>query len=462
MNRSENGQGFVEYALILVLVAIVVIAILSLLGPEIGKVFSETVNILSSFGEDPVPYVNAKDDVFLTSEGREMIFNVAANDYANTPSLDLSSVQVIDGSGPSHGILSHLEDDLFSYKPDGGFTGFDSFRYHIDNTVRSDEAEVLIGVQEYAIAKDDYTGGPYQTFSLRVLDNDYVGVNLAFDSPKIVTGPEAGTAELDADGLGFLYTPPDIGFEGRDIFKYEVCSSRGYCDTAVARIDVYIPRTTAALARTTESLNGAGESNQAEPGSAEYMVEKLDLLRDESVELELTLEEMLPFIGREALAETLEPSLEYAVASGQVALYEHLAAIISATQSGNYEALPDLLADLATQTGSLPADVGLKTMAKFLPHAVGACQMLSDAQVPFQTFAEAREAVVLYGAFEEAAAMDEIWDINEARNEFAGQAQPALAASAETIIEILLESGQPKYVKLAEEMQSELATCGGG
>ena len=37
---KEEGQGLVEYALILVLVAIVVIAILMLLGPVIGNVFS--------------------------------------------------------------------------------------------------------------------------------------------------------------------------------------------------------------------------------------------------------------------------------------------------------------------------------------------------------------------------------------------------------------------------------------
>ena len=40
----EEGQGLVEYALILVLVAVVVIAILTLLGPSIGNVFSEIKN----------------------------------------------------------------------------------------------------------------------------------------------------------------------------------------------------------------------------------------------------------------------------------------------------------------------------------------------------------------------------------------------------------------------------------
>ena len=37
---GELGQGLVEYALIIFLVAIVVIAILLLLGPQIGAVFS--------------------------------------------------------------------------------------------------------------------------------------------------------------------------------------------------------------------------------------------------------------------------------------------------------------------------------------------------------------------------------------------------------------------------------------
>lgn len=40
----QEGQGLVEYALILVLVSVVVIAILTLLGPALGNVFSEIKN----------------------------------------------------------------------------------------------------------------------------------------------------------------------------------------------------------------------------------------------------------------------------------------------------------------------------------------------------------------------------------------------------------------------------------
>ncbi len=45
--QQENGQGLVEYALILVLVAVVVIAILAILGPQIGNIFSQVTNGLS-------------------------------------------------------------------------------------------------------------------------------------------------------------------------------------------------------------------------------------------------------------------------------------------------------------------------------------------------------------------------------------------------------------------------------
>jgi pilus assembly protein Flp/PilA len=43
--KHEVGQGLVEYALILILVAVVVIAILTLLGPTLGNTFS---NILTA------------------------------------------------------------------------------------------------------------------------------------------------------------------------------------------------------------------------------------------------------------------------------------------------------------------------------------------------------------------------------------------------------------------------------
>ena len=44
---KEKGQGLVEYALILVLVAVVVLAVLTVLGPIIGNVFTSVNTALA-------------------------------------------------------------------------------------------------------------------------------------------------------------------------------------------------------------------------------------------------------------------------------------------------------------------------------------------------------------------------------------------------------------------------------
>jgi pilus assembly protein Flp/PilA len=43
---SENGQGLIEYALIMLLVALAVIVILALLGPAIGNIYSNLIPLL--------------------------------------------------------------------------------------------------------------------------------------------------------------------------------------------------------------------------------------------------------------------------------------------------------------------------------------------------------------------------------------------------------------------------------
>lgn len=44
INQREKGQGLVEYGLILILIAVVVIAVLLLMGPIVGNVFSRVVS----------------------------------------------------------------------------------------------------------------------------------------------------------------------------------------------------------------------------------------------------------------------------------------------------------------------------------------------------------------------------------------------------------------------------------
>jgi pilus assembly protein Flp/PilA len=42
-HRRQGGQGLMEYALLIVLIAIVVMAVLILLGPAVGNLFSNVI-----------------------------------------------------------------------------------------------------------------------------------------------------------------------------------------------------------------------------------------------------------------------------------------------------------------------------------------------------------------------------------------------------------------------------------
>jgi Flp pilus assembly pilin Flp len=53
--KNQKGQGLVEYALILVLVAIVVIAALLILGPNIGNTFGKVNSSLSGLDAAAAP-----------------------------------------------------------------------------------------------------------------------------------------------------------------------------------------------------------------------------------------------------------------------------------------------------------------------------------------------------------------------------------------------------------------------
>jgi pilus assembly protein Flp/PilA len=46
VKSKPKGQGIVEYALIIVLVAATVIVVISLLGPKIGQAFSDVIAML--------------------------------------------------------------------------------------------------------------------------------------------------------------------------------------------------------------------------------------------------------------------------------------------------------------------------------------------------------------------------------------------------------------------------------
>jgi pilus assembly protein Flp/PilA len=89
LRLSERGQGLVEYSLILVLVALIVIVVLSLLGPSIGNVFSQVVdelNMLSGENNDVVVITRADYD-----SGSQTLHLDATSDGVYDPSVTLTA-----------------------------------------------------------------------------------------------------------------------------------------------------------------------------------------------------------------------------------------------------------------------------------------------------------------------------------------------------------------------------------
>lgn len=98
LGKREEGQGLVEYALILVLVAIVVIAILLQLGPQISYVFCE-VNAVLSGGTCAVGGIT---DISVTSVqpvpgGANLSVTVTTSE-----SLSVSVSTTMDSAGPTN------------------------------------------------------------------------------------------------------------------------------------------------------------------------------------------------------------------------------------------------------------------------------------------------------------------------------------------------------------------------
>ncbi len=110
--RSEKGQGLVEYALILVLVAIVVLAVLLLLGPVVGNAFSNIVANLQRFsggGNGVIQSVSASNTLgtLTVTVNVASPTNVTISGDVSHPSNPCPGACTFTiGSAPAHGNLT--------------------------------------------------------------------------------------------------------------------------------------------------------------------------------------------------------------------------------------------------------------------------------------------------------------------------------------------------------------------
>ena len=179
----------------------------------------------------------AVDDAYAANAGQTL---AASSVLANDTDADGNPLTALKVSDPAHGTLALASDGTFSYTPEAGYRGPDSFTYRAhDGTVASpDAATVSLTVANNGpLAVDDAytvaTGTKLSGSSVLANDSDPNG-----DTLRAVpaTGPQHGTLALASNGT-FTYTPA-AGFTGRDTFTYRAADATESSSPATVTITV--------------------------------------------------------------------------------------------------------------------------------------------------------------------------------------------------------------------------------
>ena len=206
-------------------------------GTGQSEVASVTINV-TPVSDQPI----AAGDAYVTDE--EVALTIAAPGIlANDSDADGDALTAQLISGPANGTLAMNADGSFTYTPNAGFSGTDTFSYAAsDGALNSSAATVTINVNstnDAPTAVDDaFTLAEDGTLAL-----DIAGGVLANDSDpdgdaliaSLVSGPSNGTIVLNSDG-SLSYTP-NANFNGSDSFTYSATDG-GLSDEATVTITI--------------------------------------------------------------------------------------------------------------------------------------------------------------------------------------------------------------------------------
>ncbi|MCA0422558.1 MAG: tandem-95 repeat protein [Proteobacteria bacterium] len=192
-----------------------------------------TVTITIPANSPPV----AGDDTFNGNFNAAYSSTVATND--SDPNGDTLTYTL--GTGPTNGTISLNTNGTFTYTPNTGYSGQDSFTYSIsDGNGGTDTATATITVtgtvNNPPDAVNDAFNATYNAaFSSTVATNDTDpnGDTLTY---TLGTGPTNGTVTLNTNG-SFTYTPTP-GYSGTDSFTYSISDGNGGTDTATVTLTV--------------------------------------------------------------------------------------------------------------------------------------------------------------------------------------------------------------------------------
>ena len=209
----------------------------------------------------------AQNDNGITTMGIVGTGNVLSNDFdPNGNTLTVNSTPI---TNPTNGTLVLNTNGTYTYTPNNGFFGQDTFRYQMcDNGTPSLCATAMVvlnvvidnnGTSNNPPAANDDAFMTYintaKTGDLRANDTDPNNHTLTYNTTPL-SNPAHGTVMINANGT-FTYTPT-MGYLGSDQFKYIVCDNGtpSACDTAIAFVQVYpIPNLPPVVAETPQTVS---------------------------------------------------------------------------------------------------------------------------------------------------------------------------------------------------------------
>jgi hypothetical protein len=187
----------------------------------------------------------AVDDINNTLINTPVSGNVTTNDFH--PFGRPLTVNTTLVANPTNGTVTINASGVYTYTPNFGFTGEDTFTYRVcddNNPVLCDVALVTITVISPDLSNDPPVANPdfYVTLVNVVVNGNVLNNDSDPDDDNIVinivpvTPPSNGVVVISADG-GIVYTP-NTGFVGTDTFVYSICDdgSPVLCDQATVTI----------------------------------------------------------------------------------------------------------------------------------------------------------------------------------------------------------------------------------
>ena len=211
-------------------------------------IVQESGAALTASAMGSISILGVNDDPVAVADSAGTNFNTAVSGIAvlgNDFDLDGDTLQVTGFSQASNGTVVETASGVFSYTPNSGFFGSDSFTYTIsDGNGGTDTGTVSVTVNGPSNSSPVAVADSYAVDEDNVLTVGVAAGVLANDSDvdgdpltvSLLTGPANGSLTLNADG-SFDYTP-DANFNGADSFTYEVSDGNGGTATATASITV--------------------------------------------------------------------------------------------------------------------------------------------------------------------------------------------------------------------------------